>query len=281
MPVILALLAGAALIMLGDHYGMISMAWAQDIQQLVQVRMAEVIHAVRSREPWALMTLCGLCAGYGFVHALGPGHGKVLLSGAALGTNVRPARIFAIGFAASLAQAIAAILLVFVVVGGLRLTSAEASAMAEGGMALASGLAIGAIGALLVWRGIRAMYPRHHHHHHAECGCGHSHGPSVAEVAALTSWRETAALILSVAARPCSGAIFLLVITWRFQILGSGILGVLAMGAGTAALNALAIGGGLAGRRLAFLGARSIKTLPAMQIAAGAAIMGLSLLAVF
>lgn len=281
MRLIGALLVAAALaaglVLLGDHYGMRALGWASQVQFGVQTRMAGVIRAIKAGEPLALLTLCGLSAAYGFLHALGPGHGKVVLGGAALGTAARPGRIFAIGAAASLAQAGAAILLVLVVVNLFRLTSAEASALAEGALATASRLAVAAIGVLLAWRGFRALRREQHHHHH--CGCGHSHGPTAEEVTTLSSLREAAALVLSVAARPCTGAVFLLVIAWRFGIPGAGVLGVLAMGLGTAALNALAIGGGLAGRRLAWIGGGgSARTAGVLQLGAGAAIAGLALL---
>ncbi|MDB6454967.1 nickel/cobalt transporter [Falsirhodobacter sp. 20TX0035] len=273
-----AALLAVVLIGLGDHYGLAALGWASGVQQKVQTEMAGVIRAIKAGDPWALATLCGLSGAYGFLHALGPGHGKVLLGGAALGTTATARRIFALGAAASLAQALGAILLVLVVVNLFRLTSQEASALAEGALATFSRLAIAAIGALLVWRGLRALRAEQHHHHH--CGCGHSHGPTAAEVTNLSSRRETFALILSVAARPCTGAIFLLVIAWRFGIPGAGVLGVLAMGLGTAALNALAIGGGLAARRLAWLGRRTgnARRAGVLQVAAGAAVVGLSAL---
>ncbi|WP_128253138.1 nickel/cobalt transporter [Falsirhodobacter deserti] len=279
---LVAALLAAVLVLLGDHYGVLALGWASQVQFGVQTQMAGVIRAIKAGDPAAIWSLVALCSAYGFLHALGPGHGKVLLGGAALGTGVSAWRIFAIGAAASLAQALAAILLVLVVVNIFALTSTEASALAEGSLATASRLAVAAIGAVLVWRGLRILRKTHHHHHEG-CGCGHSHGPTAEEVTNLSSWREGAALVASVAARPCTGAIFLLVIAWRFGIPGAGVLGVLAMGLGTAALNALAIGGGLAGRRLAWLGGAAggvgaARTASVLQVGAGAAIVGLSLL---
>jgi len=283
-----AALIAVLLVTLGDHYGMLALGWAQGLQFRVQTEMAGVIRAIKAGDPAAIWTLCILCGAYGFLHALGPGHGKVLLGGAAIGSVIRPARMFAIGAAASMAQAGVAILLVLVTVNLLSLTSQEASAFAEGAMSTISRIFITAIGAVLVWRGLRGLrrvtrhqHAQDHHAHHDHCGCGHSHGPTAEEVASLGSWREVAVLIASVAMRPCTGAIFLLVIAWRFGIPGAGVLGVLAMGLGTALLNSLAIGGGLATRRLAGLGAKlsgvgAGRLASVLQLAAGAAVMGMA-----
>jgi nickel/cobalt transporter (NicO) family protein len=279
----LLIAAAAALLfawLAGGAGAAVAFHWAAEQQRAVQNAMATALRAIRAGDPWALASLCLLSGAYGFVHALGPGHGKVLLGSVALTAEVPLRRMLAVGLAASLAQAGVAIILVSVGVGLLSLTSAGASDLAEGWMAHLSRWAIAAIGVLIAWRGLRGLWQgrhgdasdhhRHHHHHHDHdhssqtegpaavdqtCGCGHAHGPTAAQLAALTSWRAVLALIVSIAIRPCSGALFLLVIAFRFHIPGAGILAVLAMGLGTALFNSLAIGGGMALQRLAALGA--------------------------
>ncbi|MEI4470607.1 nickel/cobalt transporter [Frigidibacter sp. MR17.24] len=277
VPVALALGLAAALAWLaGGVHAAAAFQWAAARQLQVQNAMAGAIRAIQAGQPHAVASLCALAAGYGFVHALGPGHGKVVLGGAAMASRATAAKMFAIGAAASLAQALAAIVLVAVGVRLFSLGSADASRLAEGWLATASRVAIALIGAALVWRGLRALTARgahHHHHHHHHCGCDHNHGPAPAEVARAQGWRETAALVGSVAARPCTGAIFLLVIAWRFGIPGTGALAVLAMGCGTAAFNALAITGGLVARRLAWAGARA-DTGRARAVAGGLQVAG-------
>ncbi|WP_435165573.1 nickel/cobalt transporter [Falsirhodobacter sp. 1013] len=284
LSLLAALVLAAGLVLLGDHYVLAASGWASQFKFRVQSDMAAVIRAIKAGEPAAFWTLIMLSGSYGFLHALGPGHGKVLLGGSAIGSAIRPLRMFAVGAAASLAQALSAILLVLVTVNLLSLTSQQASAVAEGAMSAVSRIAILVIGGVLVWRGVKALRQAGHRHH-AHCGCGHAHSPTAQDVVALGTPRDIAALILSVAARPCTGAIFLLVITWHLGIPVAGICGVLAMGFGTAFLNSLAIGGGLAARRVAGLGARmsgigALRTAGLLQVAAGGAVIGLSALAV-
>ena len=81
----------------------------QPLQQALQAALAGRLQDLRAGEGTAFWSLLALCAGYGFLHALGPGHGKVLISGAAVGTRATALRMGMIALAGSLAQAAAAI----------------------------------------------------------------------------------------------------------------------------------------------------------------------------
>lgn len=241
--------------------------WATERQREFQNAMAGALRAIRAGDVLAIGTLCGLSAGYGFVHALGPGHGKLLLGATAASGMVPTRRMLGIGLAASLAQSAAAILMVGLGIKLLRLTSEQAIALSDGALAAASYGAIALIGVVMAARGLLAVRGTAHHHHDG-CGCGHNHGPTPQQIARANSPAAALALIGSIAIRPCSGALFLLVIAWRFGIIWQGMLAVIAMGLGTAAFNLLAIGGGGTFRRIANrLGGGSIG--PGLQLAAG------------
>ncbi len=217
--------------------------------------MARALRAIRDGEPRALWLLCSATAAYGIVHAIGPGHGKVLLGGAAFASGATFRRLAVLTLASSLAQSVTAILLVGILVFGVRIGAGDAADLTETWLAPLSLVAIGAIGALLIWRGLRAFgrlaTVKSDSH---SCGCGHSHGPSVQDVTSLETFRDALALIASIAIRPCTGALFVLVIAARFDAFAAGCLAVLAMGLGTASFNLIVAGGGTLARRFALVG---------------------------
>lgn len=99
----------------------------------------------------------------------------------------------------------------------------------------------------------------------------------------LTSLRDIAALIASIAIRPCTGALFLLVIAARFDVFAVGVLAVIAMGFGTALFNLTIAGSGVIAHHLAYLGEatlgpRARRLSAALHLLGGAKIMIFSLL---
>lgn len=269
--------------------------WAAQAQRDIQNTMATGVRAVQRGEAGALLSLCGLTFAYGVVHAIGPGHGKVLLGGTALASRARLRRLTVLTILSSIGQSITAILLVLIGIGFIRLTSEQLVGLTEEALAPLSYLFIGLIGLWLVLRGLRALWqlrsisPHHadhekhahsdghepyHDHAHSDgtCGCGHVHGPELSDIREEMSLREMSALVISIAMRPCSGALFLLVICWHFGILTAGIIATFAMGLGTAAFNLGVAGAGLGLGRLAVRldpnGKLSLAA-PMMQVLAG------------
>jgi ABC-type nickel/cobalt efflux system permease component RcnA len=216
--------------------------FAADTQRDVQNAMAAALRGLRVGEAGALASLWGLCFAYGFVHAAGPGHGKLVIGGYGAASKVSAARLSGLALGASLAQAAMAVVLVYVAATVLGWGRAQMTGLADDVLAPLSYVLIGAVGLWLLVRGVR-MVRAQTSHAHAQgdvCGtCGHAHGPTPAQAEAVHSWRDAAIVIASIAVRPCTGALFLLILTWRFGIDYAGIIGAFIMGLGTASVTVL------------------------------------------
>ena len=251
--------------------------WAQAEQRTMQNQLARGIQAVRTGDQFAIATLLGACLTYGLLHAVGPGHGKFLIGGAAVASRRTAWRMASIGFASSLMQAVSAIVLAY---GGLGLASLTGSAVigkAESLLMPLSFAAMALVGVWIVVRGLRLMmhqsghgaehqparhahqhahaephagdhyhagYHHEHHHHHdhhhsGQCAAGCKHMPTVDEADKVENWRDVLALVLSIGVRPCSGALIVLIISWHFGLYLVGALATVAMAVGTGLIVAL------------------------------------------
>lgn len=124
--------------------------------------------------------IVGMSFLYGVFHAVGPGHGKAVITSYIMASGDTLKRGVAISFAAALAQALSAILIVIIaktILGVTAVTLKHGTDWIE----VASYSMIVVMGAALLWRkGISpvfAAYRSHGEAHaaHAECGCGHGH----------------------------------------------------------------------------------------------------------
>jgi nickel/cobalt transporter (NicO) family protein len=291
---ILGLAVGAALALLWATGALaVVERLATDAQRQVQGTLAGAIRALKGGQPGALAALLSLCFAYGFVHAAGPGHGKLLIGAYGMGSRVRLLPLAVIALLSSLAQAATAIALVYAGVWLLGWTRERMLGVADDVMLPVSHAAITGIGLWLVWRGWRALprgkaahaaphdhdHHHHDHHHHDHDGsdhdheaCGHRHGPTLEEVSAVSSLRDAAVLIGSIALRPCTGSLFLLILTWQMGIGAAGVLGALAIGLGTATVTLVVAGLSVwtrEGAIAALPGSGLARALPLAQMAAG------------
>lgn len=232
-----------------------------DLQKASQTALASVVRAIKSGDPAAWGTLLTVTFGYGFLHAVGPGHGKAVIGAYGIARRVSLKRIGLIALASSLAQSVFAILLVLAGAFALGLTRERLETLSETALLPLSWALMAMLGLFLSWRGVRGVLAQragaspvlavagargrieshhsdqHHHDHPPDCGCGHHHGPSVEAVEKISGVRDALLVISAVAIRPCSGALFLMVLTLALGIPLAGILGVLTMGLGTASVT--------------------------------------------
>ncbi|MDM7933433.1 hypothetical protein [Tabrizicola sp.] len=272
--------------------------WLQAAQRATQDRLAAAIRALRGGEPGALAVFWAVCFGYGVLHAAGPGHGKLLIGGYGVARRVPLVPLAGLALVSSLAQAAVAVALVYAVVAVLGLSRLAVEGAAEAWLAPASHAMIAGLGLWLVWRGahgvqrLRVMaahgrsghdphdHGHAHNHDHEHCAtCGHAHGPTLEQVSSLTGWRDAVAMVAGIAMRPCSGALFVLILTWQLGIALAGVIGAFVMGLGTAlvtagvaALAVWAREGALAGLGAGKGGARMARALPVIELTVGGVI---------
>ncbi|APZ03656.1 nickel transporter [Kosakonia cowanii] len=223
-------------------------AWPQVVmrsalwQREVNIQMSTLLKAVAENPTKAGGTLLLFSFVYGVLHALGPGHGKVVITTwlATHPSKLRPA--IGLTLASSLLQGLVAILLVVVV---LSLLALPARQLHLSGYWLEKGsyLLVGVLGLLLCWRALkrlrqllqapkfRAFTP--HHVHHDNCGCGHQHLPTQSQLQNGGDWRARLVIVLSMGMRPCSGAIMVLLFSKVIGVFAWGVASALAMAAGT------------------------------------------------
>lgn len=270
--------------------------WSEllQFQASLHRQLAGALRGLREGDPlhaaWVLGSLSLL---YGVVHAAGPGHGKAVISSYLLadGETVRSGIV--LSFAAALAQAVSAVVIVLVgslVMGlaGFQLTRLAAD-LETVSFALVTVLGVGMVltGARRLARRLRpvaVVQPdvEHMHLHHA-C-CGHDHMPRPAPPGRQHLLRS-AGVVLAVGIRPCTGALIVLVFALVNKLFLAGIAATLAMALGTAVtvsvLAALSVRAKLTALRLFEASEARLETVGGVIWLAGGLVvvaMGLSLL---
>jgi ABC-type nickel/cobalt efflux system permease component RcnA len=228
--------------------------WQSEFYKALTDTLMQVRHSGH-----ALLLMIGLSFLYGIFHAVGPGHGKAVITSYLLVSRQTVRRGIAISFAAAVMQGLVAIAVVLVATVALRSTALEMTHATDWFEIISYGL-VTAVGLWLLWaktigrhldhRHEPAKEPSvrhealeacthhhgHHHHHHVHGAgdtCGHSHAPDPRLLAKpLTASRAWAAT-MAVGIRPCSGAIIVLVFALSQRLLIAGVGSVIAMSFGT------------------------------------------------
>lgn len=215
-----------------------SVIWQREVNQ----QMSGLLQAVAENPGQAGGALLLFSFVYGVLHALGPGHGKVVI---ATWLATHPSKLkssIALTLAASLLQGLVAIGLVVVVLTLLQLPARQLHLssfwLEKGSYAL-----VGVLGILLCWRAVKKLRallrkPKFtaftsHHVHHYGCGCGHQHMPNPEQLREGDDWRARTIVVLSMGMRPCSGAIMVLLFSKVIGVFTWGVVSALAMAAGT------------------------------------------------
>jgi nickel/cobalt exporter len=163
--------------------------WINMQQRSFYLAMTHALKGMRE-DPWQVSILIGLSFLYGILHAVGPGHGKAVISSYMLANETTLKRGIVLSFASSMLQAFTAIFVIgltFLVLRGTTVSMDDATHYME----MASFVLIIAFGLSLLWRKVPVLFrPRvahlmpekivaghehHYHHDHDHHDHGHSH----------------------------------------------------------------------------------------------------------
>jgi nickel/cobalt exporter len=201
--------------------------------------IAQHMRAIRDGET-SLPLLIGMALAftYGVVHALGPGHGKLVVASYFLAREARIGRGLLMGVQIAICHVVSAVFAV--ALADLLLRQAFGGTTAEvGGVRVASYGLIALVGLVMLAQAIRHSRLRRAGIEVAAC-CGHGHGkaaPGDQAVRSSGGRQQTAqqgALSLGVGLVPCTGSVLILLYAMANDILYAGMLLVGAIAAGMA-----------------------------------------------
>jgi nickel/cobalt exporter len=216
-------------------------SWYKNLQTQVTILFTQAMTAIRDRKSSGPVWFGLLLAfAYGALHTLGPGHGKAVVISYFVGHGGNLVKGIRMGTLIAVCHVFSAVVVVSLTSFAIRQITGHAPADFRI-IRLVSYGAIGGIGAFMLWRAIRDMWPKKqapilksieqyhsehsHHHHHGCCSCSsilaHNDTPM--------GW-----LALAAGAVPCTGAILLLLFGLSHDLLIPAVLMVMMMSLGMA-----------------------------------------------
>ncbi len=298
-------------------------AWILAQESRFYLQLTGAVRAAKA-SPAAALLLIALAFAYGVFHAAGPGHGKAVITTYMVSNEVALRRGLVIAGLAAIVQALVATALIGVAVFVFNASAQRMTAGAQT-IELLSYAGIIAFGLMLVWRKGRALkaafrlvpieVPRtvafaanapsfagqrgafatapsrftvDDGSHPDDCDCGRSHMPDPALLSGKRlDARAAACAVVLAGARPCSGALLVLVFASAQGVFLIGVLATFAMAAGTAlttgalattAVLAKDVAMRLAGSRRSVLAMRLVECAAAVAILVfGLALFGAAL----
>ena len=232
------------------------LGWVAAKQQSMQRELAATVKRLKEENVLAAaLALAGISFAYGVLHAVGPGHGKAIISSYVVANEETARRGIVISFIAAAMQALTAVALVSVLLlafnsTGLQLTawSNQLESVSYAMIALV-GLYMLVTQLLRLWRRRQERGVAEHAHAHSGCGHDHAHGHhqhhhaegeacdhmvDARAIAGPVSWKKMAAVVFAVGIRPCTGAILVLVFALAQGLFWAGVAATFAMALGTA-----------------------------------------------
>ncbi|UXN33823.1 zinc transporter permease subunit ZevB [Avibacterium paragallinarum] len=254
-------------ILIAASYFLFPYLFAQTIewQKLFNQSISSYLRQIAQRPVQAGIGLIAMSFLYGVLHALGPGHGKFVIASylsthqSKLKTSVK------LTLSASLMQGIVAVLATSIIVVGLRLSS-NYFKLSQLWLERSAFLLMFLLGSYWIYQSAvrfyrefrqnkktisevkihaikpMAKYPLKREdlslsqsscQHHSSCRCGHQHLPNSQQLDYATTFKSRLLVVLAIGVRPCSGAIFILFLSYMLNLYEWGVAAAMAMALGT------------------------------------------------
>ena len=234
-----------------------------DWQRLFNQLISDNLHHIQQHSAAAGVTLITASFLYGVIHALGPGHGKFIIASYLSTHESRLKQSIKLSVFSSLTQGIVAVVATSVVLIVLNLSSRYFK-LSQLWLERGAFLLLAGLGLYWIYQGsrlqkkpsttifqINKLTPlsssqsavKNHRtfstEHAPVCACGHQHLPNAQQLKKAEDWKSQLLVILSIGMRPCSGAIFVLFLSYMLDIYLWGVVATLAMSLGTGLMLAL------------------------------------------
>lgn len=234
-----------------------------DWQRLFNQLISDNLHHIQQHSAAAGVTLITASFLYGVIHALGPGHGKFIIASYLSTHESRLKQSIKLSVFSSLTQGIVAVVATSVVLIVLNLSSRYFK-LSQLWLERGAFLLLVGLGLYWIYQGSRSrkktsttlfqinkLTPlsssqsviKNHRafstEHAPVCACGHQHLPNAQQLKKAEDWKSQLLVILSIGMRPCSGAIFVLFLSYMLDIYLWGVVATLAMSLGTGLMLAL------------------------------------------
>ena len=238
-----------------------------DWQRLFNQLISDNLHHIQQHSAAAGVTLITASFLYGVIHALGPGHGKFIIASYLSTHESRLKQSIKLSVFSSLTQGIVAVVATSVVLIVLNLSSRYFK-LSQLWLERGAFLLLVGLGLYWIYQGSRSwkkpsttlfqinkLTPlsssqissqsavKNHRtfstEHAPVCAGGHQHLPNAQQLKKAEDWKSQLLVILSIGMRPCSGAIFVLFLSYMLDIYLWGVVATLAMSLGTGLMLAL------------------------------------------
>lgn len=224
-------------------------------QKSFNLQLSAALNELGENQHQAGISLVVVSFLYGVFHAVGPGHGKFILTSYLSLEKTKLNQAMKISLASALVQGFIAILLVTVIVVIFTLSrqyfNLTLKWVERGSFAIM--ILFGLYWCYQVFKTVRKpakptikslqfsqkkteklpLVNAKTNIHDEHCGCGHQHLPSAEEMQHAQDWKSQLMLILSIGARPCSGAVLVLFLSYTLNLYMWGVLSALVMAFGT------------------------------------------------